>query len=92
MALEEGTKGRISHVKHLEYQKGVVTPSIGLAYTPTLKLLHIPTSTLIVAQKNFQKDRGRMPSILSNNVCFLTEDFIQSDYSILALFQQASLF
>ncbi len=59
------------------------TPSIGLAYTPTLKVLHIPTSTLILAQKKFQKDRGRIPSILSNNVCFLTEDSIQSDYSIL---------
>ncbi len=83
MTLEEGTKGRISHVKYSGYQKGVVTPSIGLAYTPTLKVLHILTSTLILAQKNFQKGRGRMPSILSNNVCFLTEDSIQSDYSIL---------
>ncbi len=83
MTLKEGAKGRISLVKHSEYQKGVVTPSIGLAYTPTLKVLHIPTSTLILAQKNFQKDRGGMSSILSNNVCFLTEDSIQSDYSIL---------
>ncbi len=52
MTLEEGTKGRISLVKRLEYQKGVGTPSIGLTYTPTLKVLHIPTSTLILA-KNF---------------------------------------
>ena len=54
MTLEEGTKGRISLVKRLEYQKGVGTPSIGLTYTPTLKVLHIPTSTLILA-KNFSR-------------------------------------
>jgi len=34
MTLKEGAKGRISLVKRSEYQKGVGTPSIGLAYLP----------------------------------------------------------